>query len=150
MLDGMYGGRGRKRLPAVADRLEKLLNAEASDHQAILGEACWSLLCELRGDLTSAISYRRNEVRLIRKLWRSAEQSPEATRRVIMKHYDYSDLADRLDLLAILYHDSGQLKKALRTLWQCREFCEIIGIKFDGKDLLREYLAEAREKPAVR
>jgi hypothetical protein len=82
---------------------------------------------------------------LIRKLWKTLPGSPEIVREAILDQYGPADLADRYDLLAILYRDAGQLKKAIRTLWQSRELCELHGIKFDGKDLLRDYLAEYRE-----
>jgi hypothetical protein len=49
-------------------------------------------------------------------------------------------------------HDrkSAPGKKAIRTLWQSRELCELHGIKFDGKDLLRDFLAEYGSTRAAR
>ena len=127
-------------------RLEELLRREASEHLTILGEECWALVSELRGDLATAIEYRRNQVRLILKLWRITEHDPAEVREFALKYYGPADLRDRFDLLAILYHDAGQLKKAVKTLWQSRELCELHGVKFDGKDLLRDYLEEYRAK----
>jgi hypothetical protein len=37
-------------------------------------------------------------------------------RDFVLRAYDYSDLSDRLDLLAILYHDVGDVRKAIRVL----------------------------------
>jgi hypothetical protein len=42
----------------------------------------------------------------------------------------------------VLYHDSGDLDKALATLRESKRICEEYGIKFDGDDLLQEYLEE--------
>jgi hypothetical protein len=145
ILDDYYGREDRRRALRHVPRLEELLRQEASDHEAVFGEECWSLASELRGDLPAAIAFRRNEIRLIRQLWKTLPGSPDSVRDLILKRYGPADLADRYDLLAILYRDAGQLKKAIRTLWQSRELCELHGVKFDGKDLLRDYLAEYRE-----
>jgi tetratricopeptide (TPR) repeat protein len=144
ILDAYYEHEDRSRALRYVPRLEELLRREAADHGAILGEECWALVSELRGDLRAAITFRRNAIRLIRKLWKTLPGSPEIVRAALLDQYGPSDLADRYELLAILYHDAGQLKKAIQTLWQSRELCELHGIKFDGKDLLRDYLAEYR------
>jgi tetratricopeptide (TPR) repeat protein len=146
ILKAYYGQENRRRAMQYIPRLEELLRMEASDHVAILGEECWALVCELRGDLAEAIAFRRNQIRQIGKLWKTLPGTPDIARNAILEMYGPADLADRYDLLAGLYHDAGQLKKAIKTLWQSRELCELHGIKFDGKDLLRDYLAEFRAK----
>jgi tetratricopeptide (TPR) repeat protein len=146
VLEAYYDQEDKRRALRYLPRLEKLLRQEDSNHQAILGEECWALLRELRGDLSAAITHRLNQVRLIRRLWQISENDPEEVRRFALRYYGPADLADRYDLLAILYRDAGQLKKAIKTLWQSRELCELHGVNFDGKDLLRDYLAEYRAK----
>jgi tetratricopeptide (TPR) repeat protein len=150
ILDAYYGLEDRRRALRYVPRLEALLRQEAGDHTAIFGEECWSLVRELRGDLPGAIAHRRNEIRLIRQLWKTLPGSPDHIRKFLLSRHGPADLADRYDLLAILYHDAGQLKKAIRTLWQSRELCELHGVKFDGKDLLRDYLAEYQSASAAR
>ena len=150
VLDDYYGREDRRQALRYVPRLEALLQQEAADHGAIFGEECWSLVSELRGDLPAAIKYRRSEIRLIRQLWKTLPGSPDHVREFLLSRHGPADLADRYDLLAILYHDAGQLKKAIKTLWQSRELCELHGIKFDGKDLLRDYLAEYRGVQAAR
>ena len=59
--------------------------------------------------------------------------------------YDWSDLSDRLDLLAGLYCEAGYLDKAIRTLRQSKRLCAEHGIPFDGADMLEEYLAEKKK-----
>ena len=150
ILDAYYEGRSRRRALRYVPRLQELLRLEAADHGAIFGEECWSLVSELRGDVSAAIKYRRNEIQLIRKLWKTLPGSPDIVRKAILEDYGPADLADRYDLLAILYHDAGQLRKAIKTLWQSRELCELHGIKFDGKGLLRDFLAEYRSTRVAR
>jgi hypothetical protein len=130
----------RKALPFCA-RLQALLERTPDAHEAILGEECWSLICEVRGDLAGAIAYRQREIELIKRLHRISINTPG--RDIVWRGYDYSDLSDRLDLLAILYHDAGNLPQAIRVLRESRQLCKRHGIAFDGADLLRDYLAEA-------
>lgn len=140
ILDWFYGkGDRRKALPYCA-RLQPLLEKASSDHEAILGEECWSLICEVRGDLVGAIAYREHEIELIKRLHRSAVNSP--SRDFVLRGYDYSDLSDRYDLLAMLYHDTGNIAKAIRILNESRRLCQRHNIPFEGRDLLRDYLAE--------
>jgi hypothetical protein len=61
----------------------------------------------------------------------------------VFRHYDYGDISDRLDLLAILYAEQGYLDRAIKTLEESKRFCESHEIRFDGGDLLEE-LEESR------
>src|SRR5207253_3760224 len=106
-LHWFYPVRDRGKALRFCERLEELLRKVASRHEAILGESCWSLLYEVRGDLPKAIASREHEIKLIRQLWKISKGTPGE--EVALKHYDVSDLSDRLDLLAILYHDAGDL-----------------------------------------
>ena len=136
----------KARLYAV--RLELLLRKASPDHQAILGEECWSLIYEARGDLRAAILHRENEIRLIRQLHDMVRELPET--KWLLKEYSYSDLSDRLDLLATLYHEKGDLDKATETLEESKRLCGAHGIKFDGRALLKEYRNENRTSPELR
>jgi hypothetical protein len=97
----------------------------------------------LKGDLSRAIGYRENEIRLIKELWRISEGTPN--RDFALKHYEPSDLSDRYDLLAILYRDAGNLDKALSLLEESKRLCEAHGVRFDGKDLLRDFLRDKKQ-----
>jgi hypothetical protein len=123
-----------------AERLERLLSRVASNHEAIFGEECWSLVYEAKRDYPKAIEHRENEIRLIRRLHNIAADAPH--KELVLRDYGYGDLSDRLDLLATLYHDSGDSGKALTILHESRQVCENSGIKFDGEELLQEYLEE--------
>jgi hypothetical protein len=123
-----------------AERLECLLARVDPRQEAILGEECRSLIRETKGDLGKAIEHREREIRLIRRLYKLSRKTPFEA--VALKGYGPQDLADRLDLLAILYHDSGHLDRAIRTLRQSRRLAEKDGIKFDGKEILEGYLKE--------
>jgi tetratricopeptide (TPR) repeat protein len=145
-----YQRHDRRRALRFCDQLEKLLQRTPSSHEAIFGEAAWSLLYEVKGDLPKAIKYRESEIRLIEHLWEISRGTPGED--FIFKQYDVSDLSDRMDLLAILYYDAGNLDKAISVLRESEQLCKTHGIRFDGKDLLRDYLAEknhlARGAPA--
>jgi tetratricopeptide (TPR) repeat protein len=139
-----YYERGnRQKARPVARRLERRLTQTASGEKIILGEAAWSLVLECKGDLLGAIKHREKEIGLIKRLLQISAKS--ANGDSIFKHYDYADLSDRLDLLAILYHDAGNLDQALKVLRQSKVLCDKHGIRFDGQELWDDYLAERIE-----
>jgi hypothetical protein len=140
-----HGNRGKAL--KYCNRLEELLRQETADHLAILGEECWSLVFEVRGDLGKAIAYRENEIRLIKKLRRISIGT--LSEKYVLDRYGPGDLSDRLDLLAILRHDSGELEEALQILRRSKRLCQSHGIPFDGADLLEEYTAEQKATLAV-
>ena len=125
-----------------AERLEQLLPRATPAHEAIFGEECWSLVYETKGDLPRAIRHREQEIRLIHRLHELSRKAPHEA--FVLKAYGDDALSDRLDLLATLYHDSGHLDKAIITLQESKQLCEAHGLKFDGEDILREYVAEKR------
>jgi tetratricopeptide (TPR) repeat protein len=137
LLYWLYAREDRGRARTFAERLARLLIKVAPGHDAIFPEECWSLICEARENLLGAIKHRENEVRLIRKLHKLSRNTPQE--KLITKMYGYDDLGDRLDLLAELYHDSGQIDKAIETLHESWRLSTEHGVPFDGADLLREY-----------
>jgi tetratricopeptide (TPR) repeat protein len=130
-----------------AEKLEQLLSIVAPEPEGIFGEECWSLVHEAKGNLAKAIKHRENEVRLIRRLHDISRNAPHE--KLILKQYGYDDLSDRLDLLAVLYHDSGDLDKALKTIKESKQLCAKHGIKFDAADILAEYLHEKRSSKKI-
>lgn len=130
----------RQRAKRFSKRLKVLLRKVAADHEAILGESCRALVCELAGDLQEAIRHREKEIRQIHKLHRVSRDLPNY--HLATQGYDVGDLSDRYDLLAILYHDTGDLERAIQTLRTSKELCEREGIAFDGQDLLDDFLKE--------
>jgi hypothetical protein len=134
------GDRGRSR--PYAERLKRLLPKADPGHDAILGEECWSLIHEAEGNLPEAIQSRENVVRLIRRLHEIARGRPYED--FATQGYGHDGLSDQLDLLAMLYHDNGDLDKAISTLQESQRLCENHGLTFDGGDLLTEYLEEKR------
>ena len=140
LLYWLYERGSAERARQYADQLERILPKADPQHEAILGEECWSLLHEAKGDMRNAIHHRQNEIRLIRRLYDISQG--KSYQRIALKDYGYDDLSDRLELLAILYHDSGQLEKALDTLEDAKKMCIDHGIPFDSENLLREYSEE--------
>jgi hypothetical protein len=140
LLYWLYGRGDAAKARAYAERLEKLLPKADPDHEAIFSEECWSLIYETKRDLRKAIGHRENEIRLIRRLHEISRDKPHEA--LALKNYGYADLSDRLDLLATLYHDSGYLDKAIAVLQESKSLCKSHGIRFDGEDILEEYMEE--------
>jgi hypothetical protein len=147
LLYWLYQRADRGKARPYARRLERLLPRADPDHNAIFGEECWSLVHETNGDLRGAIKYREHELRLIQRLYEASLGKPyEGT---ALKGYGYDDWSDRLDLLAILYHDGGELDKAINILKKSKKLCEAHGTEFDGEDVLQEYVEEKRNPQEV-
>jgi tetratricopeptide (TPR) repeat protein len=125
----------------LANQLEVTLSeAKDKDVGAIFGEECRALIHEAKGNVQNAINHREDEIRLIRRLHKISRNSPGEA--FAFGQYGFSDLRDRLELLAVLYHDSGQLAKALSALEEAKQLCLDHDIPFDAEDVLREYSEE--------
>jgi hypothetical protein len=143
LLYWLYERKDSVRARAFAARLARLLSRVSPGHEAIFPEECWSLICEARGNLSGAIKHRENEVRLMKRLHEISRNGPH--RQAILRLHSYEDLSGRLDLLAVLYHDSGHLEQAIERLQESKRLCQEHGIAFDGGDLLRDYLVEKEQ-----
>jgi hypothetical protein len=132
-----YPLRNRSKADRFCRSLEPILKRVANKHEAIKGEECWSLLYEVRGNFEKAISYRRSEIRLIKKL-----QKISPKRSYALKDYGPADLADRWILLAMLYKDSNKIREAIRALKEAKRICVQKRARFGSADLLGEYEAE--------
>jgi len=137
LLHWLYDKEDRKKAQEVAWRLEAVLAKQPEVAQSIRGEEIRSLFAELRGDLSEAIQARECEIRKIYELHSLAKDKPGW--EYVLKQYDYGDLSDRLDLLAILYAEQGNIDRAIQTLHESRQFCVARSIPFDGEDLLKEF-----------
>ena len=123
-------------------RLEALLKQVARRHDNILGEECWALVSEVKGDLEKVILHRLNEIELIKRLRRKSAKTP--ARADVLRENGPADLSDRMDLLAGLNHDAGYLDLAIRALTDSRRLCRAHGLTFEGEDMLRDYRSERR------
>jgi hypothetical protein len=144
LLYWFYERKDRRRAKPFCNRLERLLSEFCTDDHVIVPEECRSLICEIREDLPGAIKHRENEIRLIKRLHRISKNTP--SHNFALSQYDYSDLSDRLDLLATLYHEAGKPKRAIRTLEESKKLCATHSIKFAGQELMRDYLHEGGSK----
>jgi hypothetical protein len=136
-LRAFYEDEDRERARDVAVRLEVALQNRPEFAGSIRAEEIRSLLAELNGDYAEAIRRRESEIRKILELHSLAANKPSW--KSVFRQYDYGDLSDRLDLLAALYADQGDLDRAVDVLRESRRLCESHGIPFDGQDLLDEY-----------
>jgi hypothetical protein len=105
------------------------------------GEEVRSLIAELRDELSLAIQSREAEIRKILELHSRTLNTPGW--KYVSQQYDFDDVSDRLDLLAILYDKQGELSRAIAILLESKEYCQTHKIPFDSQDLLEE-LEEAR------
>jgi hypothetical protein len=122
-------------------RFKELLETLAAKHpQAIFLEECWSVLHELDGKLQRAIEHREREIGLILGLWKASENTP--VREHALDGYGVDAVCDRLELLALLYHQSGNADRAIVLLVESRRLCESTGLPFEGNELLLDYLDE--------
>ena len=135
-LKHFYERDDRKKATIIATKLDCELAASAELADSILGEEIRSLLAEFRGDFKAAIDSRQTEIRKILELHTLTVNTPQWPS--ISRHYDFSDVSDRLDLLALLYDQQGDQARALATLRESQRYCASHGIRFDGQDLLDE------------
>jgi hypothetical protein len=142
LLHWFYGKHDGAKAREIADRLEVALGKVSEGKSSIKAAECRALIAEIRGDLDEAIKQREKEIRLTRRLHKISLDTPG--RDYVLRRYDFSDLSDRLDLLAILYHDAGNLEKAIQVLRRSQRLCKAHGIAFDGANLLEEYTAARR------
>src|SRR5262245_21857138 len=147
LLHWFYGKHHGTRAMSIADRLETALEKVSTGGSSIKAAECRSLIAEVRGDPGEAIKQREKEIRLIQRLHKISLATP--SRGFVLHRYDFSDLSDRLDLLAGLYHDAGNLEKALQVLRRSKRLCKSHAIPFDGEDLLQEYTSEQKTALAL-
>src|SRR5689334_5540126 len=100
LLEAFYDEEDHERARAIAERLEAVLNGRPDVAGSIRAEEIRSIIAELRGNLDEAIRWRESEIRRISELHSLARDT--AGWDYVLRQYDYSDLSDRLDLLAIL------------------------------------------------
>lgn len=121
VLHWFYGSaHSRSRARPFALRLEQLLRSARVGHMAIMAEECWSLVHEVKGDLGSAIKYRRSEIRLWKKFL-GYQKYPTLDPSIVG---DHSDLADRLIILAMLYSAADKKKRAIQSLEEARALAQ--------------------------
>jgi len=137
----------RKGTEKIASRLERVLAVSPDYADSIRGEEIRSLIAEFRGDFAEAARSREAEIRKILELHTLTANTDHW--KYVSRQYDFGDVSDRLDLLAILYDTQGKLDRAISTLLESKHYCESHRIPFDAKDLLAE-LEQARTGPTGR
>ena len=136
LLKWFYDKADAIRARAVAARLREVLASLPEFAQSIRGEEVRSLIAELDDDLATAIRSREAEIRKILELHSLSLNSPSWA--TVKRLYDFGDVSDRLDLLAILYDKSGDAARALATLLESKQYCQAHGVPFEAQDLLDE------------
>jgi hypothetical protein len=130
-----------------ADRLESLVVTDASFAGSIFLDEIRSLIAEARGDLGEAIRCREREIRKLFELHTLSVGTPGQD--YVLREYDHSDVSDRLDILASLYAEQGDLGQAIETLKDSKRYCAAHEIPFDGEEMLTE-LEKERASSFVR
>lgn len=142
-----YEKEDRKQALKVADRLEVAMLASPDLAASIRGEEIRSLIAEVRGDYATAARSREAEIRKILELHSMALNTRNWD--YVSRQFDFSDVSDRLDLLAILYDQNGETDRAIATLEESKLYCRSHNIPFDGQDVLDE-LVDGREEDSRR
>lgn len=147
LLKRYYEEGDREQAADTAVRLEALLAASPEQARSIRGEEIRSIIAELRDDFSEAIQSREAEIRKMLELHARTLRTPSW--EYVAQQYAFSDVSDRLDLLAILYDKQGDSDRALAILWESKQYCQSHQLPFDAQDLLDE-LEQAREAEPVR
>jgi plasmid stability protein len=147
LVRAFYDKNDRPRVEKIAARLEEALAASPEDSCSIRGEEVRSMIAEVRGDFAEAARSREAEIRKILELHALAANTPHW--KYAARQYGFSDVSDRLDLLAILYDAQGETDRAVSVLLESKDYCRSHGIRFDAEDLLQE-LEEARSAASER
>lgn len=135
-LTAFYDAGDRGRAEAIAPRLEKAVAGSPAYAGTIRAEEIRALLAELKGDYVEAARSREAEVRKILELHTLAVNTPGWP--YVSRRYDFGDVSDRLDLLAVLYDKQGETDRAIAVLQESEQYCKAHNIPFDGQDLLDE------------
>ena len=120
----------------LASELETKIAASGEFEGSAREEEIRSLIAELREDFAEAARSREAKIRKILELHALTVNTPSWD--YISKRYDYSDVSDRLDILATLYNKQGQIDPAISTLLESRAYFLSHQIPFDGEDILNE------------
>jgi hypothetical protein len=136
LLNVFYRKLDQKQAEKTAALLETALAASPDHSQSIRGEEIRSIIAEVRGDFAEAARSREAEIRKILQL--HALSVNTESWEYVSRQYDFSDVSDRLDLLASLYDAQGEIERAIFTLLESKSYCEAHQIPFDAQDLLDE------------
>ena len=140
----------RRQARRYVQRLEACLRSEPESHEAILGEKCWSLLAEFRGDVPAATRFLQHAMDIMAG-WFARNPKFTSFDVEIIGHYFRPPVYGHL---AELYLRQGDLAAAQRTLLCALDVCTRTGLRFGANTLLRraggEVPATARRRPHAR
>lgn len=89
------------------------------------------MVYEFKGDIKNAIKYRKNEIKLMKKFLKLPESN-------LIKDIDYSDVHDRLILLALLYDKTNDDSNAIKSLKEAKKIAKKYKFSFGAQDLIDE------------
>src|SRR4051794_33287192 len=64
LIDAWYGEEDPRRARRLADRLATLIERQDPRQEAILGQECRAIICDVRDDLPEAIRHRLKEIQM--------------------------------------------------------------------------------------
>jgi hypothetical protein len=130
LLQSFYERNEKAKTKSFALSLLRLIDTLDPSSKTLPGNEYRALIAEIDGDVDEAIRYR--EV-LVSKIDEYAR-----THRLKDIAIEPGDYADQLDLLAILYCQSGRLSDAETAIEKSASICQEAGVPFDGKDVLKQ------------
>lgn len=122
----------RRRALKYIERLKTLLNRHDRERKALLGAMARALVAAYDGDLPCEIRHTERSVEMIQR----------AVTEVPSCRWDWEDVRTEMEILAALYSENGENRKALHYLKGIRTICRKHGVDFDEADLRRLILSD--------
>ncbi len=106
----LYTRRHKASADRYVNRLGRVLRELPKNEMAIIRAEAWALLCELKGRINQAITYRRREIELMERLHEEARypQLAENTRTYMLRDRDSAALRERRAILEALMKVNGR------------------------------------------
>ena len=134
LLRHFYARNDTAKAAPLALRLLRALDRLDPKAKSLPGNEYRAVIAEVDGDYPSAVAYRVRELRMLDRLARSGQLPTVGL--------TWSDLADRLDLLAIAYQNAGQLDRAWAAIERSERLCTEHDLEFEGR-AIKDSLARA-------
>ena len=130
LLHFFYDQNEELKAKSIALSLLRVIDSLDPSSKTLIGNEYRALIAEVDGDVEGAIRYREAWVKMVDKFTKKKK-----LQELALTADDYSD---QLDLLAVLYCQSGRLSEAEVIINKSASVCLEAGIPFDGKDVLKE------------
>jgi hypothetical protein len=112
----------RARAKVYANRLRALLAKHDPDEEALLGSLGRAAIASFDREYDEEIHYAEQGIQRLIKVSQWGIACPG---------YDWSDVVDWMSILALLYSENGDNKKALAVAQRCKKLADKHGVDYD-------------------